>query len=181
MAQQVQITDNITRGGVDSRVGASKFIETEHAEIHEGETYICSHYYSDVADDAHADLRIISGSNKELHITITVAVAGDGEILIYEGTTYTVAGTGIVIYNRDRTSSNSADPSCKYTPTANVLGTELFHGYAPGGTKKQAIGSVRSTAQEWIFKKSEDYLVRFTNRSGGAIDVSIEVEWYEVD
>ena len=60
------------------------------------------------------------------------------------------------------------------------MGTELFHGYAPGGTKKEAIGSVRRTAQEWIFKKSEDYLVRFTNRSGAAIDVSIEVEYYEV-
>jgi len=180
MAQQVQITDNATSATVDSKVKAVKTIETEHAEIHEGETYICSHFYSLVADDANADLRITSGSNKELHITITVAVAGNGETLIYEGTTYTVAGTNVVIYNRDRTSSNSSDATCRHTPTANVLGTELFHGYAPGGEKKEAIGSVRKTAQEWIFKKSEDYLIRFTNRSGGAIDVSIEVEWYEV-
>ncbi len=179
-AQQVEITDNSTRSGVDARVKAAKTIETEHAEIHEGETYVSSHFYSQVADDANADLRITLGSDKELHITITVAVAGDGEILIYEGTTYTVAGTVVAIYNRDRTSSNSSDAGCRYTPTVNVLGTELFHGYAPGGTKKEAIGSVRRTSQEWIFKKSEDYLVRFTNRSGGAIDVSIEVEWYEV-
>ena len=180
MAQQVEITDNATSVSVDPKVRAFKSIETEHSEIHEGETYICSHFYSQVADDANADLRITLGSNKELHITITVAVAGDGEILLYEGTTYTVAGTDVVIYNRDRTSSNSSDPTCRHTPTTDVLGTELFHGYAPGGTKKEAIGSVRRTAQEWIFQKSEDYLVRFTNRSGGPIDVSIEVEYYEV-
>jgi len=180
MAQQVEVTDNATRSGVDSKVKAFKSIETEHAEIHEGETYICSHYYPLVADDANADLRITLGSNKELHITITVAVAGDGEILFYEGTNYNVAGTNVLIYNRDRTSSNTSNATCRYTPTVNVLGTELFHGYALGGTKKEAIGSVRRTSQEWIFKKSEDYLVRFTNRSGGAIDVSIEVEWYEV-
>ena len=180
MAQQVQITDNSTSATVDSKVKAVKTIETEHAEIHEGETYICSHFYSLVADDANADLRIKLGSNKELHITITVAVAGDGEIFLYEDTTYTVAGTNIPIYNRDRTSSNVTDATCRYTPTVNVLGTELFHGHAPGGTKKEAIGSVRRTAQEWIFKKSGDYLVRFTNRSGGAVDASIEVEYYEV-
>ena len=180
MAQQVQITDNVTGVDVDHKVKAFKSIETEHSEIHEGETYICSHYYSLVADDASADLRIIVGSNKELHTTITVAVGGDGEIFLYEGTTYNVAGTDIAIYNRDRTSSNTSDATCRYTPTVNVLGTELFHGHAPGGTKKEAIGSVRRTAQEWIFKKSEDYLVRFTNRSGGAVDASIEVEYYEV-
>jgi len=180
MAQQVEITDNATSVSVDSKVRAFKTIETEHSEIHEGETYVCSHFYPLVADDANADLRITLGSNKELHITITVAVAGNGETLLYEGTTYTVAGTNVVIYNRDRTSSKSPDPTCRHTPTTDVLGTELFHGYAPGGEKKEAIGSVRRTAQEWIFKKSEDYLVRFTNRSGGAIDVSIEVEWYEV-
>ena len=180
MAQQVEITDNATSVSVDSKVRAFKTIETEHSEIHEGETYVCSHFYPLVADDANADLRITLGSKKELHITITIAVAGNGETLLYEGTTYTVAGTNVAIYNRDRTSSNTTDATCRYTPTANVLGTELFHGYAPGGEKKEAIGSVRRTAQEWIFKKSEDYLVRFTNRSGAAIDVSIEVEWYEV-
>ena len=180
MAQQVEITDNATSATVDSKIKGLKTIETEHSEIHEGETYICSHFYSLVADDANADLRITLGSNKELHITISVAVAGNGEIFLYEGTTYTVDGTLIPIYNRDRTSSKTSDATCRYTPTVNVLGTELFHGYAPGGEKKEAIGSVRRTAQEWIFKKSEDYLIRFTNRSGGAIDVSIEVEYYEV-
>ena len=136
MAQQATIVGGSSRVEVDSKVKAFKSIVTEHAELHGGRTYICAHYYSGVADDANADLRITLGSNKELHITITVAVAGDGEILLYEGTTYTVAGTGITIYNRDRTSSNTSTAACRYTPTANVLGTELFHGYAPGGTKK---------------------------------------------
>jgi len=178
--QYVLLSDGTTNVGVDDKVSALQIIATPHHETHEGEYFSVSHFFSDLADDANADVRIIVGSGAELHVTIGVAAEGSGEIRIYEGTTYTGDGTALTIYDKNRTTANTSNATSKHTPTVDAIGTLLFEGYVPGGTKKDAVGGLRSNAQEWIFKKSTDYLVRFTNRGGADKDASIEVEFYEI-
>ncbi|GAG15515.1 unnamed protein product [marine sediment metagenome] len=174
------ITDGTTEAGIDSKLGALCVIQGEHHEVHEGEFFTLSHFYSDVADNGNADLHIIVGAGKELHVTITVVGEANAEVLIYEGTTYNAAGTAEPIHDKNRVTANTSNALAKHTPTINTLGTVRHHSFLPGGTKKAAIGSVRSNGQEWIFKKSVDYLIRITNRGGADKDFSIEIEFYEV-
>lgn len=164
----------------DALVDALVTITTPHHMIHEGKGFIASNYFADVADATNALLRILVGANKELHATISVAVQGDGDLKISEGTTYTNDGTVVTIYDKNRTTHNASDALCYHTPTINAFGPTIFRSHVPGGTKQRALGSVRTNGEEWILKKATDYLFRFTNRGGADMDISIEIEFYEV-
>lgn len=176
----ILLTDGTTVPVVDADLSALNVISGPHHEIHEGEMYMASKFFSDLADNASAELRVTAGVSKALHITISIATEGNAEVYIYEGTTYNVNGTAVTVYNKNRVSTNTTDAAVKHTPTINVLGANIFQAFLPGGTKKEAVGGVRTNGQEWIFKKGIDYLIRVTNRGGADKDVSIETEYYEV-
>jgi len=164
----------------DALVDALVTINTPHHMIHEGKMFIASNAWDHLLDGAAAYLRILVGANKELHATISVAAQGIGEFHLHEGTTYTDNGTAVTIYDKNRTTANTSDALCYHTPTINVLGNRIYHSFVPGGEKQRAVGSVRTNGEEWIFKKSTDYLLRFVNEGGDEMDVSIEMEFYEV-
>lgn len=170
----------VIRIEADALVKALTIITTPHHMIHEGKGFIASNYFADVADATNALLRILVGANKELHATLSVAVQGNGDLKISEGTTYTNNGTAVTIYDKNRTTGNASDALCYHTPTIDAFGPTIFRSHVPGGTKQRALGSVRTNGEEWILKKSTDYLFRFTNRGGDDMDISIELEFYEV-
>jgi hypothetical protein len=165
---------------VDATLGALVTIDGAHKEVHDGKFFVVSRYYAAIAAAGVADMRVLVGAAKALHVTVSVAAGGNANVDIYEGTTYTANGTAVTIYDRNRTTANASTATSFHTPTVLVLGTDIFDGFCPGGSKQSAMGSVRSNGQEWIFKKSTDYLIRVTNVSAGNADYSIEVEWYEV-
>lgn len=164
----------------DALVKALSTITTPHHMIHEGKGFIASKQFDNLADLEVAKLRILVGANKELHATVTVSAEGKGRTKIAEGTTYTVEGTAVTIFDKNRTTANASDALCYHTPTTDVAGTRIHYSYVPGGTKQRAIGSTRANGEEWIFKKSTDYQILFTNEGGDAKDASIEIEFYEV-
>jgi len=165
---------------IDSKVDAPVTITTPHHMTHEGKYFIASRYFVSVDAAAYAILRLLVGANKELHATVSVAAAAQGNFYIFEGSTYTENGTAVTIHDKNRTTANASDALCYHTPTVEAYIGPLYKGLIPGGSKQRAIGSVRTNGEEWIFKKSTDYLFRFFNSSEAACAVSIEVEFYEV-
>jgi hypothetical protein len=176
----VLLSDGTTTAVIDPTLSALVTIDGVHRQVHLGNFFVVSRYFAAIAAAGTADLRVLVGAAKALHVTISVAAGANANVDVYEGTTYTAAGAAVTIYDRNRTTANASTATAFHTPTVLVLGTNLFDGFCPGGSKQSAMGSVRSNGQEWIFKKSTDYLIRVTNVSAGNADYSIEVEWYEV-
>ena len=160
-----------------------KTIDLVHLKVHEGDFYTASHRFEAVADSATVDVLITTGdkalsfgrggssseetvtgsSTKGLPCRITVRVSHRG--------------------NNNRTSSNGTDLTMFYGPTVSAAGTELLSSYIPGGAKSKAIGGASEgparEGSEWILAANTNYLLRTTNTSGGAVDITISVGFYE--
>ena len=69
--------------------------------------------------------------------------------------------------------------------TISATGTAILEDqYVPdpgGGFFSSPGTSVADVSEEWILKQNEDYLLRLTNNSGGAIDGSVYIVFYEID
>jgi len=174
-------TKKTTAVKIDGTVGGIVVTEHTHHEVHEGEAFNASYlvpHGSEVANDAAQDFLFVTGT-KTAHAFINIAVGGDCDALLYEGTTASANGTGLAELNLNRTSTNTATATAFHTPTVTTEGTLLQQKFLPGGVGPLAPGSSHSAGAEWILKASTKYLVRVTNRSGGAIQLSIMAEWYE--
>lgn len=176
----VLLTDGTTTAVIDPALFALTTIDCAHRQVHLGNYFIASNIFLAVAGAGTADLRIIVAATKALHAIVNITVEGKATVHFYEGTTYTGAGVGVTVYNKNRASLTASTATVQHTPAVNVLGTNIYQSFMHGGSRNFAIGSSRGNAQEWIFKKSGDYLIRVTNTSGAASDISIEVEFYEV-
>lgn len=165
---------------LDTKLKVPITITVPHHMIHEGKNFIASHFFSNLADQAIALFRILVGANKELHATLSVSAQGMGKFRIAEGTTYSNNGTAVTIYDKNRTTANTSDALCYHTPTVDAAAPKIYDCFVPGGSKQRAIGSVRTNGEEWILKKSTDYLFLFVNYGGANMDASMEIEFYEV-
>ncbi len=169
--------------GVDGKVGALQIISTPHHEIHEEERYSISHVDTDVDDNDEVDILVQVGANKELHTTFAFALNGLAQIAIFEGTTFSSAGTAITAYNLDRASSNTSDATITHTPTISSVGTLIYNSMIPGGSTggQRTVGDTGQARFEFLLNKSTDYTYRLTNIQGDNLTGSINLDFYEED
>lgn len=172
--------DNVILIEADALVKALVTITTPHHMIHVGKSFTVSHWFDNIEAVGSAMLRILVGDDKELHATVSVSAEATGRFQIMEGATYQGDGTVITIFDKNRKTANTSNAIAAHTPIVDVAGTIIYDSYIPGGTKQRSIGSVRTNGEEWILKKSEDYLFTYINLGGADKDASIEVEFYEV-
>jgi hypothetical protein len=162
--------------------GALTVILYPHHEVHSGRMYQASYKSPDdsaIADNASLDMLLVVGSTRTPHIVFAVAAGGDVEVLFYEDTTVSNAGTALVENNMNRTSNHVSTVAATHTPTVSGVGTLLADYLIPGGQGPRAGGGTARESTEWILEKGKTYLIRATNRSGGAQPVSITAQWYE--
>ena len=150
----------------DYRVELGERFKASYVQPHGGE----------LADDASVDFLVRVGSC-HVHATARVAVAGNCELLMYEGPTNTNVGAGMAAICKNRDTPGPTEVLTYSGPTITNAGTLLFHWFVPGGTKKD-VGQSWGEA-EWILAPDTDYLLRVTNRSGGAIQFSFSIAWSE--
>lgn len=156
-------------------------IDEIHRKIHQGILFSSSHYASAVANDATVLLLITTAADTYAHMRFGIAVSGNCEIELLENPTTTDPGTGLSEVNRDRTSATTADVTVAHTPTVSVDGTTVFHGFIPGGHARAVpIGGQHRSFEEWVLIADEEYVLRVTNRSGGAAVIAVSLDWYEV-
>ena len=90
---------------------------------------------------------------------------GSCDIRLFEGTTVSSDGTGLTESNLNRASSKTDD------------GTQIDFDLIE--TSKHQGGGIDDIPSEWILKPDNNYLLRLTNNSGGAIDGVFKMFWYE--
>lgn len=165
----------------DSRTDALATVNTVHYKVHDGVTYQVSYKSpegADIADNGNVTLLIRAGA-MELDLTFSVAAGGDCEIEFRESPTVTANGTALTPRNMNRAYSDSPTASAFQGPTYTG-GTLLANYLNPGGTKNQSVGGTARNNTEWVLAANTSYIIRGINRSGGAVPLSIVLQWYEV-
>lgn len=162
---------------------STRSIDTVHAQVHAGNFYTVSKLIQAVAASGTLDIFIINGANYDLHSAFSAAAGGDAYFRIYEGTTVAGNGTALSAINNLRSSSNTSEASFFHTPTVSGVGSLLYEDYIPGGGVFGSGGSdggpIRA-GTELDLAINTNYLIRLTNATAGAQDLSIGMGFYEL-
>ena len=147
--------DNTDEANVDSKRHGLATITTPHDAVHDGIMFEISYIFASVtAGGGTADILIINGSSKELHITMHVVSGAEAYMYLYENPTVTTVGTSLPIHDMNRTTFNSPVSTTAYhTPTIAAVGTLLSQSLIEGGTAGRAIGGQVRWGTEWILRR----------------------------
>lgn len=118
---------------------------------------------------------LIQTGSIPIHFLFSVSASGEANFMIYEGTTFSAAGTAVTPINLNRTSANTLTLTTTHTPTVTTDGTLLATHHI--GTGRITGGSVAS-ASEFVLATNEDYLLRVTTE-GNSNDIDMEFLLYE--
>lgn len=176
----------ITESGVivnpyDFISGDQGNIETIHKKIHEQKHFNATHFFTAVADNATARIRVVKGVGKVPHIVANITALGDCHYSLKTGTSYTSDGTEIIPKNNVVGSEHEAVSKVYHTPTIDVAG-DVFMGplILVGGRAGQALGGDSGFRNEIVLlADNSDLLIEITNKSGQARDISIDISFYE--
>jgi len=170
---------------VSDAFGNMSVVAPEHYWIHAGQSYEVGYLWSEgtaIADNDTADLLV--QVNAASHVIFDVAVGGDCEIGYYINPTWTASSPEIPVtpYNKNEYSSNVTPNVIYADPNISDPGTLKIAKFIPGGGFFGQGGTDGGFSRERIWKTGspmEERLIRVTNRSGAATQVSITLEWYE--
>ncbi len=159
-------------------------IDIAHHKIHEGVTFTADYLKEAVANDGFERVHI-KAVDKHIHLVIKSDVGGKFTFKTYSDTTYTALGTlsngvNLTKYNRKIGGDNS-NALVYFAPTVNALGTLRVNTLLPGGTGPQTTGASDGSRVETIIPAGHDLLLVYQNKSGQAKDMSVTLEWYEID
>jgi len=149
--------------------------------VHKGLGFSISHRFESVADDASADVYFENpaGSGVEVYIiAIEVTSLGSAYIDIYRGNTVNAAGTPLTPINLNFKSGGDSRANVEYGGTYTT-GNLTLSTLCPGGSKKEAVGGQAGVGEVVVMPLDFNFLVRVTNKSGGATDLSIRILWWE--
>ena len=179
---KVTVTDNTGRElCIDSVACGLKIIDTEHAEVHEGEHYCVSHYDSDTDTDGTVIVHCITPDTAaRIHVIFSVEVSSHALFEIYENPTTSNNGTALTAYNSDRNSANTTTSLWFHTPTVSNAGTLLLTRVlgSSGANPTGARGSALSRGDEFILKQNEQYLFRVTALVDN-VKCALDMQFYE--
>jgi len=171
---------NYTTGlsGVDPSTEVIEFIDHEHHEIHEGNSFR-SFSNKDVSNsgDYNIAFKTPAGS-KWIHLTFTVDHELESDLKLYENVTSWTGGTPILPVNSNRNYDTlSTITNISYDITA-VMGTPNLLLHEVGGSGKKFGGSA-THLNEWVLKSNMTYYMLLENQGAGTNEVNIQLDWYE--
>lgn len=154
-------------------------MEWSHHKVHAGKMFSVDYYAASVASSGNADLLLTVGA-KEAHIVFDAAGGAELQVLLYEDPNAT-GGTPVTVYNANRSTGwETPALTIAHTPSITAVGTNvLVSKVVPGGSGGNKTGGSVRNGSERILRASTKYLIRATNKSTGAVNVSISIEFYE--
>lgn len=156
---------------IDNLVKILPVLDAEHYQIHAG-VFFSNRHFTTLGAAGSQDYLIKVGASKNLHFKFEIGCEDGLRWYLYENPTITANGTALALFDHDRQAAATSTAAFYHTPTNSALGSLIDTGYIG------ANGSYRSE-EEWILKKSEDYIIRLLDRGAGG-DVSFRPEWYEI-
>lgn len=154
--------------------------DTVHSRVHSGSAYFCVGVYS-LANDANENWYLAVESNTYVHFREASASGTGAPLLVtlYEDAIVSSIGGIITPYNLNRASASIPTLAVSRAPVVTTTGTMLDTLLIPGAKQQGTIGDLAKI--EWVLKPGKNYLVSFTNQSGGSIRINPNIFWYEVN
>ncbi len=158
------------------------FIDFDHHQLHEGETWQYSWYGA--VNTTTKNVKIVvptaAATTRTPHLLTEVVADGSALIYLHEGATFSSEGVeDTAVYNRNRNVGGSAGTKIYVAGgtalTVSNTGTKLWTGMLIAASKA-ALTSDRSLS-EWDLKSNTVYLLQVV--TGQATNVLIRLNWYE--
>lgn len=174
----VQLKDN--DGGFVQKVdssGAAVMMDIVHKRIHEGIFFSGTLFDAALLAAGVLEMLIQTSATHDTHFRATASGSQDHTVEVFEGTTFSGAGTALPMFNRDRQSATVIESTVTHTPTLTLDGTLFIKGFIPGGSGGNAQGGGGALFEEYILDRSESYLVRLTNLGSqtGIFDLQLDI------
>jgi len=150
-------------------------------KIYEGYGFAISHRFESV--DAAAAVYLYfenpSGSGREIFIVVIDVISfAQAWIDIYRDNTVSVHGTSLTPVNLNFEKAIASIAKAEYGGTY-VTGTRVHSTVCPGGSRVQATGGVAEVGETVVIPEGFNFLVKVTNKSASAADLSVRIVWWE--
>jgi hypothetical protein len=149
-------------------------------KVYEGYGFAVSHRFESVAQNAEVNIYFEnpSGSGKEVFIVVIDIISfAQAWIDVYRGVTPS-GGTAITPVNLNFAKAISSIANVKYGVTYTG-GTPVHNSVCPGGSRVQATGGAAEVGETVVIPPGYNLLVKVTNKSAAAADLSIRILWWE--
>ena len=181
MSNRVVLRDDVVDNFVAVDVGGHLlFIDSLHNRIHAGSFFSAGISNAALANGAVLELLIQTPATGTIHLRGEAAAGGNAGIEMYEGTTFSAAGTASPSANHNRLSSNVSTVVVTHTPTLTADGSQLVSDIIIGGQTGKAFGGSVSP-EEWLLDQSQVYLLRLTNTAGTVQPARIALDFYDTN
>jgi len=150
-------------------------------KTYQGYAFSVSHRFEDVAADSSVYLYFenpAASGRQVFLVAIEVITTGQARVDVYRDNTVNVAGTSLTPINLNFESAINSIVNAEYGGTYTE-GDLTVNAAAPGGTKVRAIGSATEIGETAIIPSDFNFLVKVTNKSAGAADISMRIIWWE--
>ena len=147
------------------------YMDFDHHQLHEGESFRWSVYVSSLALNANKDIRIVVPNitvpagvpvvRVVPHLRFQVVASDTAQVFLNEGTTFTVNGTQRSLIALERNGTYSPKLQIWEDPTINVLGTQIWQGLLLGS--KSSVGDTDHSDNEFALKNNTEYSFRVTS------------------
>lgn len=155
-------------------------LDSTHDHLHRGFLFAYGNYTTALAASGTVLLLLQAPDDRQCHLRLAFAAGGNCSVELFEDPTVSANGTALTPYNRNRLSANQPATKMWLTPTTSALGTLLDQQLVVGGTGGQAPGGDISWDSELLIGDGRLYLVRLTNVTSQAIELSSSIYFYEV-
>jgi len=152
-------------------------------KIYDGYGFSISHRFEGVASDGVAEVYFENPSGSErtvFIIAIECTSFAQGWVDVYRDALVTSSGTELTPVNLNQGSTNTSVVDVEYGGTYDISEAQLVHNtVVPGGSRQRAIGSLAEVGETVVIPAEYSLLIRFTNKSASAADMSIRIVWWE--
>lgn len=142
-------------------------------------------YKYDIAIDGVAYMLIKSSATKYPHMIFSALADGDTRFEIYHTPTISLDGTeepsGNFNFNSDKVSETTWFPTPTVTDAGSYIGNTYILGGSGAGTPAASEGAATLSDFNIVLIPSVNFLIKFTNYSGRAIQVLFEAVYVERD
>lgn len=137
--------------------------------VERGIAFVFAHAQQAIPVGEREEARIITNANSP-RLAVSVTVSNDCLFALYEGSTWSTDGTQGSPQNRNRLSGLSPTTEIWTKPTLATAGTAFGIWLATSQEKQM---------QEFVLAPNTAHHLLVSNISGGTVNVSYEVTWYE--
>ncbi len=163
---------------IDKLTRAMVSIGVSQCQVHIGLMYTVDTFDEGVTGGNPVEWLVRVAATNDAYLDFIIAATGDALLEVFEGPTVTADGSTLTPLNRKRRSTDTPGTLFFKGPTTTADGTRVDRMFVPGGSGGSSQGRSLQSPVSLVLTEG-DYLVRFTNRAAGAVDMCLVATLYE--